>query len=271
MKIALISCNGQLPVIVQKQLQNQGHDVKIICFHEVKSLLPADYTVSLGQMGKILDYLKKHNIDNIMFAGGLNRPILWRLRFDYRGIKFALRLIRFLKKGDDALLRFVCDYLAHQGLKLQSIADLCPKLLMPLGDITRYKANQDIMDSVAFGQKILNSLSPFDIGQSIAIAGQVVIAIEAIDGTDAMINHVGQIDKNRLNGLPKPIFIKMRKKNQSNLIDLPTIGVETIDNLYKAGLKAAAIEAGGCLVLDIEAVIKRAEILELCIVGFSND
>jgi len=179
--------------------------------------------------------------------------------------------MRFFKRGDDALLTFICDYLQKQNLTLHSIADLCPNLLMPLGSVECQKIPQHIYDSINFGKNVLNALSPFDVGQSIAISAQIVIAIEAIDGTDAMITHVGLIDKNRLNGLPKPILIKMRKKNQSNLVDLPTVGIDTINNLHAAGFGTAAFEAGGCLVVNIDAVKKRAKELGICIIGFKND
>lgn len=271
MRIALIACGGELPKIVYDHLTANNHTVVVIGFHEVQSHLPPDFCASLGQIGKIFHYLKQNNITNIMFAGSLNRPHLWRLRFDYAGLKLAFKLMRFFKKGDDALLTFICDYLQTQGLTLHSIADLCPELLMPLGAMDCQKIPAHIYESINFGKDILNALSPFDVGQSIAVSAQIVIAIEAIDGTDAMIKHVGLIDKNRLNGLPKPILVKMRKKNQSTLVDLPTVGINTINNLYEAGFGTAAFEAGGCLVVDIDAVKKRAKELGICLIGFKND
>ena len=271
MRIALIACGGQLPVMVYKQLQQQNHQVMIIRFHEVSSELNADYTVSLGQVGKVFKFLKKHNVDNIILAGSINRPNLWRLRLDYTGLKFILGMLNFFRKGDDALLRFVCNYIENYNFKLWSIADLCPQLLMPMGNITVNKGSDDIANSVIFGQKILNTLSQFDIGQSIVIAGHVVLGIETIEGTDNMIARIETIDKSRLHNIPKPVLIKMRKKNQSNLVDLPTVGLQTIDNLYKSGFAGAAFEADGCLILDIQAVIKRANTLGLFIIGFKND
>jgi|GEM_PF-4082278 len=240
MKIALISCGGDLPVKVLEQLQDSQHHVYVIGFNEVKTALDTDLRVSLGQVGKIFDFLKKNNIKHIMLAGAMTRPNLWKLRFDWRGLKFSFQIIRFLKKGDDALLRFVCRY------------------------IQSYNA------SIEYGQKILNHLSEFDIGQSIAISDQVVVAIEALDGTDAMLQKVAMIDPKRMQGLSKPIFIKMRKKNQLNFVDLPTIGVQTIENLAKAGFVAAAFEAKGCLIIDIDQVIACAKKHNIILIGFNN-
>jgi UDP-2,3-diacylglucosamine hydrolase len=271
MKIALIACGGQLPVLVYHQLQEQNHQVTLIGFHEVSSELTPDFRVSLGQIGKIFKFLKQHQTENIILAGNLNRPNLWRLRFDYVGFKLALKIVCFFTKGDDALLRFIASYLDNHQLKLWSIADLCPKLVMPLGVITHHQGSADMMRAVNLGKKILNNLSEFDIGQSIAIAGDIVLGIEAIEGTDNLITRIGTLDKTRLNHLPKPILIKMRKKNQSNLLDLPTIGIQTIDNLHQSCFAGAAFEAEGCLVLDIQAVINRANQLGLCIIGFKND
>ncbi len=271
MKIALIACGGQLPVLVYNQLQEQNHHVMLISFHEILSELTPDYSVSLGQIGKIFKFLKQHHIENIILAGSLNRPNLWRLRFDYVGFKLALKIVRFLKKGDDALLRFIACYLEQHRLKLWSIADLCPKLLMPLGIITHHQGHTNMVREISLGKKILNTLSEFDIGQSIAIAGDIVLGIEAIEGTDNLITRIGNLDKKRLNHVSKPILIKMRKKNQSNLIDLPTIGLQTIHHLHQAGFAGAAFEAEGCLILDIQAVIDLANTLGLCIIGFKND
>lgn len=271
MKIALISCRGYLPVAIYNELQRQNHDVTVIAFHEVPSELTADLIVSLGQIGKIFTFLKKHHTENIVLAGSLNRPNLWRLRFDYTGLRLVLRALGFFKKGDDALLRFICGYVESYGFKLLSIAALCPQLLMPMGVITVKKADKEMLNTIRYGQNILNTMAQFDIGQSLVIAGQVVLGIETIGGTDSMIAQIGNIDVNRISSLPKPLLIKMRKKNQSNLVDLPTIGVQTIENIHKAGFAGAAFEAGGCLVLDIEAVIKRADALGLYIIGFNND
>ncbi len=271
MKIALISCGGHLPVSLYNELRLHNHAIKIISFKEVHSELTADYTASLGQIGKIFSFLKKHDVQNIIFAGSLNRPNLWRLRFDLIGIKLVLTMLRFFKKGDDSLLRFICDFVENYHFKLWSIADLCPKLLMPLGCLTVKKAEKHTDDTLVYGQKILNTLAQFDIGQSIAIAGQIVLGIETIGGTDNMITQICSIDASRISSLPKPLLIKMRKKNQSNLVDLPTIGLQTIENLHKAGFAGAAFEAGGCLILDIQAVINRANDLGLYIIGFNND
>jgi UDP-2,3-diacylglucosamine hydrolase len=271
MKIALIACRGQLPVAVYQQLIADNHEVKIITFKEVQSELTPNYSVSLGQIGNIFQYLHQHMVDNIILAGSINRPNLWHLRFDYSGLRLAFKIIRYLKKGDDTLLRCVCDYIQKNNFKLWSIADLCPKLLMPVGCLTDHKQQDHHLEAIQYGRKILNTISDFDIGQSIAVAGQVVLAIETIEGTDKMIQHVKNIDKTRINGLPKPILIKMRKKNQSNLVDLPTIGLQTINNLYKAGFAGAAFEAKGCLIIDIQAVIKQAEELKFFLIGFNND
>jgi hypothetical protein len=270
MKIAIISCSNNLPVKLSENLKSQGHEVFVIAFNEVKTDLIPDLLVSLGQIGKIFKFLKKHCISNMVLAGAIVRPNLWKFKFDWEGLKFCFRLIKFLKKGDDKLLRFICEYIEKQSVKLWSITDLCPQLLMPVGCITKDNPSSKIFSSIDLGINILNQIAQFDIGQSVAIADDVVLAIETIEGTDAMINKVRTIDAKRIQGLSKPVFVKMRKKNQSNLVDLPTIGVDTIDNLAQSGFIAAAFEANGCIILDIDKVIKRANKYHITLIGFDN-
>lgn len=270
MKIALISCSGGLPEKVFEHLKADGHQVFVITFKEVTTSLSPDLCVSIGQAGKIFQFLKQHHVQHMILAGGMVRPNLWRLRFDYIGLKLALSTARFLKKGDDKLLRHICNFISDYQITLCSISDLCPKLTMPQGELTGIALEKKEHDMVAYGVKILNHLAPFDVGQSIIVSDQVVVAIEALDGTDAMIERVQIMDKKRLQSLSKPIFVKMRKYNQSNFVDLPTIGVQTIQNIAKAGIVVAAFEAGGCLIIDLDAVILEAKKHKIKLIGIEN-
>ncbi|MFT6083138.1 MAG: DUF1009 family protein [Alphaproteobacteria bacterium] len=271
MKIALINCRGHLPVAVFNHLKAQNHEVHIISFQEVKAEMDADLYASLGQIGKIFRYLKKHKINNMVLAGAMTRPQLLKLRFDWVGFKLILQVMRFLKKGDDTLLRFICQYIENHAVKIWSIAELCPQLLMPIGCLTSHTITPEVLASIDLGKKVLNHMAEFDIGQSIAVSDQVIVAIETLEGTDAMIDKVATIEPHRMNSLSRPVFIKMRKKNQSNLVDLPTIGIKTIDNLAKANFSVAAFEAKGCLIIDIDHVIERAKKHKIMLVGFYND
>lgn len=271
MKIGLIACKGALPVAVHEQLVMDGHQISVIAFKEITTDLEVDYSVSLGKIGHIFNYLRSHKIEQIVLAGSMTRPDLWKLRFDLQGLGLAIKIIPYLRKGDDALLRFICNYIAGQGFKVLSIADLCPKLKMPLGCLTVKQPDKTMQEAVSFGQKILNELSVYDIGQSIAVSGQVVVGMETIEGTDAMMKHVSEIDKKRTQSLLKPVLVKMRKKMQSELVDLPTVGIQTIENLSRYGFSGAAFEADGCLMLDSEQLIQRANELGICIIGIAND
>lgn len=270
MKIGLIACQGNLPVAVYDQLKQGGHEIFVITFAEVSCLLQSDCYLSLGKIGQLFRFLKSNAIDQIVFAGAITRPNLWRLRFDLQGIRLALKLIPFLSKGDDTLLGFICDYLADYGFNVASIADLCPKLKMPAGCLTKKQPDQKMQDAITYGQQILRATSEYDIGQSIAVAGQVVVGLEVISGTDIMLQNVGQIDPKRLQSLPKPILVKMPKQHQSNLMDLPTIGIDTIENLAKNGFIGAAFQQGSCLILDIHQLVKLADDLGLFIIGFDD-
>lgn len=266
-KIGLIACQKNLPVVLCQQLRKKGYDVVVIGFTEFPSLLTPHYRVSLGQIGRIFRFLKDNHIKNIVLAGAMSRPSLWRLRFDWQGIQLAMRLFSYFKKGDDALLGSVCDAIEKRGIKICSISELCPELLMPQGVMSKKSPDVASNHSIILGQKLLNNLSEFDIGQSVVVSGKIVLGIETLGGTDMMISHVCSIEKARLNNLPRPILIKTRKLRQSNLVDLPTIGIATIEAIVKAGFSGIALEANGCIVLDYDKVVSLINEHDLFLIG----
>lgn len=267
-KIALLAFEGGLPKAILESFQQRHKKISVIGFDEFPADVPSEISFSLGKIGHLFSYLKKNKITHICLAGRMARPDLWKLRFDLTGLKVTFSLLYALRRGDDGLLRSVLSCFEQAGFGTLSVADICPELVMPQGIIT--KSEPQSLGFIENGKKILEDLSCYDIGQSLALCGDIVLAIEALEGTDAMILRTADIPKNRRYNLPKPILVKASKKGQTRKADLPAFGVQTIENLHKAGFAGAALEAGSVLLIDGEKVIQKANKYGLFLIGFKN-
>ncbi|MEM6603291.1 MAG: UDP-2,3-diacylglucosamine diphosphatase LpxI, partial [Pseudomonadota bacterium] len=240
-KIALLAFEGGLPQAIFTSLEKQNLKPYVVGFHEFPNKLKADTTVSLGKVGALFRHLRDNAITDICLAGRLTRPNIASLRLDWIGFKTLLRLFSSFRKGDDALLKDVLSIFDIAGFRTLSIADICPDLMMPLGCLTSNAPSETFLETVKKGREVLESLSKHDIGQAIAIADEVVLAIEALEGTDAMILRCQDIPVARKSGLAKPILIKAPKKQQTRAADLPVFGPETVNNLIASGFSGAAL------------------------------
>lgn len=267
-KVALLAFGGSLPIAVTQSLKNNNTPFHVIGFKEYPADINCNQMISLGQIGKLFSILKKENITHIALAGYLKRPHLWGLRFDITGLKTTLKLLPSLRKGDDALLRHVITILEEQGIKMLSLKEICPELLLPKGHITHDHPSQKALETIAYGKKILSLLSGADMGQSVAICDEVILAAEALEGTDAMIKRCQDIPSSRRKNLSAPILVKAAKKGQSIYADLPVIGLETLRNLKESGFQGIGIEAGSVLCVFPDEVIRYAQKEGLFIYGF---
>ena len=268
-KIALLAFEGGLPKVILESFSQRNKTISVIAFDEFPAEVPSEISFSLGKIGHLFSYLKKNKITHICLAGRMARPDLWKLRFDFIGIKTVFSLLYALRRGDDSLLRSVLSCFEKQGFETLSVADICPELVMPKGVVTRCAPKS--LEFIVQGKKILEDLSCHDIGQSVAMCGDIVLAIEALEGTDAMILRTKDIPQNRRHNLPKPFLIKAAKKGQTRKADLPAFGMQTIENLHKAGFSGAVLEAGSVLLIDGDAVIRCANDYGLFLIGFEND
>lgn len=267
-KIALLAFGGGLPVAIIQDLKKRNYPFLIVGFKEFPNDVQDDITVSLGQAGKLFKILKHHNITHICLAGGMMRPS-WRcLRFDVTGILIFLRLLSALKSGDDFLLKKTLSHFVKAGFKPLSIAKLCPNLLCPKGVLTTLAPTSQDLCSIDYGKYVLNILSPADIGQALSISGKIILAVEALEGTDAMIKRCMDIPYAKRKILPLPILLKGRKQDQTQEADLPVFGTETVRHLKASGFRGAALEAEGVLIVDLQETLRSANEAGIFIYGF---
>lgn len=269
MALALIAGNGNLPLEIIRSCQKRNTYLIVIGFESQIHLneMNVPYAqFSIGSIGKILAHLKKHNIKQIVFAGNIKRPSLKELQVDWVGAKWLQKLSLKAMKGDDALLSGIIKLLEKEGFEILKPSDFLDNLMMPTGTLTTTSPTPEDYLDIERGVHILKALSPLDVGQSVIIQQGLVLGIEAIEGTKALIERCGLLKRQG----PGGVLVKMAKVGQNKKIDLPTIGPETIQDLKKASLVGIAAESNVTQIVDYEQTVKLANDLGIFIVEVKN-
>ena len=218
--------------------------------------------LELGEVQKAIDAMHRNNVDKVVMAGPIQRPALSSLALDIRALKMLAKggLKAF---GDDGLLSLVAKEIEKEGIKVIGIDQILSGVLTKEGLLAGPAPTKISWDDIKRGLQVLNSLGPCDVGQSIAVQEGIVLAIEAIEGTDQMIERAGSLQRN----VSGPILIKISKTNQDKRVDLPTAGPETINNAIRSGFQGLALEANNSLLLDKDRVIEIAEKNSFFVIG----
>ena len=218
--------------------------------------------LELGEVQKAIDAMHRNNVDKVVMAGPIQRPALSSLALDIRALKMLAKggLKVF---GDDGLLSLVAKEIEKEGIKVIGIEQILSGVLTKEGLLAGPAPTKISWDDIKRGLQVLNSLGPCDVGQSIAVQEGIVLAIEAIEGTDQMIERAGSLQRD----VSGPILIKISKANQDKRVDLPTAGPETVNNAIRSGFQGLALEANNSLLLDKDRVIKIAEKNSFFVIG----
>lgn len=264
--IGLIAGNGALPEKIIRQCLGSGLDIFVILIsddipHSIGKV--PHINLSIGSVGKAVKILNQERVENLVFAGGLKRPKLLSLGLDSGGVKLLARITKAKFNGDNQLLATVMGYFEDCGFNILGADEILEDALMPFGVLGRVKPQSRQQSDIESGIDIARAIGNLDIGQSIIIQDGVVIGVEAIEGTDALIERCGDLQFEKKGG----ILIKMKKPKQDRRVDLPTIGPVTIDKAYASGLAGLAVEAKGALVIDKDEVIKKADEYGIFLVG----
>ncbi len=256
-KIGIISGDGNLPIYIGNSLIKKNFDITYLLLNSVKSkkiYKKHNYVdINILSIKKIINILKKNNIQKIIFAGSIRRPSIKELGFDIETIKLAKKL--FLeKKGDNNLLVSIKNYLEEKGFAFLEWTKYCPELFSIENNLSKIKPSKHAVNNLKKAQSIYSHFKNIDVGQSMIIQNQLVLGLEAIEGTDSLIKRCSYY---RRKG-DKGSLIKFSKKNQSMLIDIPLIGLKTIKNIKKFSYEGVFLEKNKCLIIDKEKIIKYA-------------
>ena len=248
-KLGIIAGGGALPRRIADSYDPTGDAVFFIAFEGITDAATirdrGHAWVKLGQMQATMDHMTGAGVEDVVMAGPIKRPALSSLDLDGRATKFLLRAgVRAF--GDDGLLSLLVSEIEKDGLIVVGIDQVLADLLAPLGSIAGPSADAVAMADVERGVAVLTIMGAVDIGQSAAVQEGLVLAVEAVEGTDAMIARAGQLMREG----PAPVLVKISKPGQERRADLPTVGPDTVRNAVAAGFRGLALEAGGTLLID---------------------
>ncbi len=267
-KLGLIAGSGDLPEKIIEACLEQGREIFVVFLDS--NVEPSKYleqiphvTVNVGAVGKALKFLKKNDVEELVLVGGLKRPKISSIRPDGSGLRLLARITSARLSGDNSLLSIVLGFLEEAGLKIIGIDEILENLLVPMGILGGVEPSKSAREDIVRGMDVAKKLGEMDIGQSVVVQRNSILGVEAIEGTDALL---ARCEKLKLDG-EGGVLVKVKKPNQDNRIDLPTIGVETIKNAAKAGLVGIAVEAGSTLIVDQEKLVKKADKLGIFVIG----
>ena len=269
MKLGLIAGNGRFPFLVLDAARAQGHDVTIVAakeetFPEMNDAARrqgADiHWISLGQLGKCISVLKEAGVTHAVMAGQVKHTKIFAGGI-VPDLTFLGVLAQLTSKNTDGLIGAVARVLHDRGIELLDSTALLQPLLARPGVLTRRAPTEDEQKDFEFGYGMADAIAALDIGQTIAVKQQAVVAVEAMEGTDEVIARAG-----RLAG-PGVRIIKVAKPKQDMRFDVPVVGVATIQAMRVAGASALSVDAGKTLMIDGEAILASADEAGITVVG----
>lgn len=272
--LGLLAGWGRFPLVVTEKAQSQG--TRVFCIgikHEadpqLQKLADGFAWSGVAKLGRMIRLFKQAGCRKIVMAGKIHKHRFlyapWRIFSlipDGRTVRFWYRR-QLRDRKDDTLLLAMIDEFKKDGLDFGSALDYYPDLLAPEGVLTQRQPTPGEQADIAFGWELAREMGRLDVGQSVCVKEKAVLAVEAIEGTDAAIKRAGEF-------CPSGGFtvVKVAKPQQDMRFDVPTIGLFTIDNLIQSGAKVLAIEAGKTIILDREAVIEMADRYGVSIVAW---
>jgi hypothetical protein len=261
--LGLIAGGGQFPFLVAENAQKEGFRVVAVGFvHDtdpgLESKVHSFLWLKLGQLNKLIKFFKKNNVQEVAFAGPINKPRALDIRPDLRAAKLLFKL---KSKNDDAILRAVAAELEQEGLVVVAANNFVPELISPRGQISKRKPSPGEIQDIIFAWPLVKKLGELDIGQCIVVREQMVVAVEGMEGTNATILRAGQLAGKGCT------VVKAFKPGQDNRIDLPALGPKTIEAMVKAQATCLAYEAGKSLFFELDQAISLADKYKIAIIG----
>lgn len=270
--IGLVAGLGQLPIQVAEGAVASGRGVYVARLKGFEEPALASYpgsVVGLGELGKLIKTFKAEGCRDVVFAGNVSRPDFSAVKVDWRGAKLLPRVLKVAREGDDALLRLILSELEAEGFSILGADEVAAHLLAPEGLLTGPQPTPGNLDDIKYARRVAEEMGKLDIGQGCVVCDGLVLAVEAQEGTDAMLERCAQLPAN-LRGTPEAprgVLVKVPKPIQTRKIDLPTVGVATLEGLKRAGLAGVAVEAGGALLVDRQAIVSFGQAHGIFVIG----
>jgi UDP-2,3-diacylglucosamine hydrolase len=268
MRYGLIAGNGRFPLLALESARRLGHDVTVVAIQEeaskeIEAAAPRCHWISLGQLSRLIEILKQEGITEVIMAGQVKHAkIFSSIRPDWRLVKLLAALP---SKNTDGLIGGVVRILEQEGIRLRDSTALLAPLLAGAGVMSRRKPNHEEEGNIQYGRRVADALAGFDVGQSVAVCERSCVALEAMEGTDAMLRRAASLVSGR-----RLTLVKVARRREHLLFDVPVVGLATIPVMRETGSTALAVEAGRTLMLDKEEMLEAAGEARIAIVGFES-
>ena len=265
----MIAGNGRFPILALEAARKAGIEVVAIglkeeASQEIETLAARSHWISLGALSKLIDICHRENITQLMMCGQVKHAkIFSSIVPDWRLVKL---LASVETKNTEGLIGAVMRVLKDEGIHLVDSTLLLKDLLAPLGVLTRRQPDESEIRDIDCGRKIAAALSAHDVGQSVAIAERACVAVEAMEGTDAMLRRAASLVEG------KPLrLVKGSRRRKHMLFDVPVVGPQTIATMRETGTTALAMDASRTLLLDRDEMLKQAGDANITIVAFAPE
>ena len=267
-KLGLIAGMGDLPMAIAGEAKAQGYTVIAIALEPLADKSLSSYVdeikwVNVGKLGKLIDSLKEFDIREAVMAGKVSKRLLYESKItpDLRAIKLLFSL---KDRKDDSILLAITKELEEQGITLLDVTLFSSNLLTPEGSLTKDRPTDDEWKDIEFGWEIAKEIGRLDIGQTVVVKNQAVMAIEAIEGTDEAIKRGGMLAGKGA------VVVKVSKPKQDMRFDVPVVGLKTLQTMIDVGAKVLAVEAQKSIFLNKDKLIEEAKKAKIAIVGYSG-
>jgi len=266
-KLGIIAGGGAVPRQLIEACQKLGRDYFVVCIEgQADADLARDVPhawIPIGAATQLKALAAEHQIEEVVLIGNTRRPSLLELKPDWLALKIVTKIGMNLL-GDDALLRAVGRAMEEEGgVRVVGAHEVFADLLTPEGQLGKNAPDDDAQKDIARGIEIARTLGKLDVGQAVVIQQGLILGVEAIEGTDALIARSATLRREGSGG----VLVKTAKPQQDNRYDLPTIGPDTLRICVQAGLRGIALEAGRSLLVEREKTVKLADESGLFIIG----
>lgn len=264
MNYGLIAGNGQFPFLVVEGAKKAGASLAVVAIKEetdrhIDEVADNVLWVNIGQLGKMIDFLKKQGVEKAIMAGQVKHVQI------FSGAVPDMRMLKMLwnlpKRNTDSLIGGVAAEMASEGIELIDSTFFVGDHLAPHGPITRRRPSDIENENIEYGLHIASEIARLDLGQTIVVRAKACVAVEAMEGTDAAIKRAGELANGKLT------VVKVAKPNQDMRFDVPVIGIPTIETMAAAGATCISVTAGKTLIFDRDQTIELADKHKIAIVG----
>ncbi|MBI5212262.1 MAG: UDP-2,3-diacylglucosamine diphosphatase LpxI [Nitrospirae bacterium] len=267
--IGIIAGRGDLPKIIARDAKERGLKVitvalENLAFADLNEVSDEIKWINVGKLGDMIDTLKDFGVKKAIMAGKVPKSLLYKSRVipDLRAVKLLFSL---KDKSDDSILNAITKEMEKEGIDIIDTASFSPHLLTPEGVLTEIRPSDDEWKDIEFGWRIAKEIGKLDIGQTVVVKGQAVMAVEAIEGTDEAIRRGGKWAGERA------VVVKVSKPHQDMRLDVPVIGSDTLKSMIAVKARILAVEAKRSIIINRAGIVKDAEEAGISIVGVNGD